>query len=458
MAELVLTKRMLESATAHTIEGYEATGGYRALRQALGEMTPEQVHEEVKKSGLRGRGGAGFPCGVKWGFVPEGVFPRYLVINGDEGEPGTFKDRMLMERDPHQLVEGIILASFALGVEHAFVYCRGEMLLANQRLQDAVASAEAKGYLGNNILGSGFNCRITVHCAAGAYICGEETALLTSLEGFRGWPRLRPPFPAVKGLYDKPTVVNNVETISNVSHIVAKGGDWYASMGTEKSTGTRLFCVSGHVNRPGNYEVELGTTFDELFGRWAKGIRNGHELKAFVPGGASAPWFDASKSKLPLDMDVIIAEGSMLGSGAIMVMDETTDIVRAAWRLVKFFAHESCGQCTPCREGTDWLEEIMERMLDGQGRPSDIGLLMDVSDNISPGLSWPPAQTTICPLGPSATAPIASTIRLFPGDYERLVAGNTDLDPQPGTGASGPVATIPVLPAGHAEEGVTAHG
>lgn len=459
MAELVLTKRMLERPDdAHTIAGYEATGGYTALRQVLADMTPEQVHDEVKASGLRGRGGAGFPTGVKWGFVPADAFPRYLVVNGDEGEPGTFKDRMLMERDPHQLVEGVIISCYALQAEHAFIYCRGEMALAFERLGDAVAEAEAAGYLGTGILGSDFACRITVHRAAGAYICGEETALLASLEGHRGWPRMRPPFPAVKGLYAKPAVVNNVETISNVPHIAARGGAWYASMGTEKSKGTRLFCLSGHVSRPGNYEVELGTTFRELFERWGKGIRDGNELKAFVPGGASAPWFDASSIDLPLDMDVVQQHGSMLGSGAVIVMDHTTDIVRATWRLVKFFAHESCGECTPCREGTDWLEEIMERMLRGRGRPSDIPLLLDVSDNISPGLTWPPAQTTICPLGPSATAPIASTIRLFPEEYERLVAANTDLEPAGSSGAAGPPRTIPIQVVSKPGHEAVAHG
>jgi NADH-quinone oxidoreductase subunit F len=425
MAELILTKRMLERPDdSWTLAGYEASGGYATLRQVLNERTPAEIRDEVKASGLRGRGGAGFPTGVKWGFLPEGVYPRYLVINGDEGEVGTFKDRMLMERDPHQLIEGILISCFALEAEHAFIYARGELLTAIDRLEQAVAEATEAGYVGTNICGTDVSVQITVHRAAGAYICGEETALLSSLEGYRGWPRLRPPFPAVKGLYAKPTIVNNVETISNVPWIARNGGAAYAAMGTEKSPGTRLFCLSGHVNRPGNYEVELGTTFDELFTRWGRGIRDGNALKAFVPGGASAPWFDASKVELPLDMDVVMEHGSMLGSGAIMVMDETVNVVKPAWRLVKFFAHESCGQCTPCREGTDWLEEIMERMLEGRGRAADLDLLIDVCDNISPGTTWPPAQTTICPLGPSATAPIWSTMRLFREDYEAL------LDPQ----------------------------
>jgi NADH-quinone oxidoreductase subunit F len=422
MAELILTKRMLERPDdSWTLDAYEATGGYDALRKVLSEMSPAQVRDEVKASGLRGRGGAGFPTGTKWGFLPEGVYPRYLVVNADEGEPGTFKDRMLMERDPHQLVEGSVISAYALEAEHVFIYLRGELRTAYERVCQAVTDATERGYIGPSVLGTDFGVEVTVHRAAGAYICGEETALLSSLEGHRGWPRLRPPFPAVQGLYAKPTIVNNVETISNVPHIAAKGGDWYAAMGTEKSTGTRLYCVSGHVNRPGNYEIENGTTFRELFDRWCKGVRNGGRVKAFVPGGASAPWFDASKLDVPMDMDTVIAEGSMLGSGAVIVMDQDTDVPKAAWRLVKFFAHESCGQCTPCREGLHWLADIMGRILSGRGRPEDLDLLLDVGDNITPGLAWPPAQTTICVLGPSGVAPIMSTLRLFRDEYEAKI-------------------------------------
>lgn len=428
MADLVLTKRMIERPDdSWTIAAYEETGGYAALRQALGDMSPEQVHEEVKASGLRGRGGAGFPTGVKWGFLPEGEFPRYLVVNGDEGEPGTFKDRMLMERDPHQLVEGAVISAYAIGAEHVFIYCRGELRNAYERLCRAVAEAQEKGYIGSSVLGSGFGVRVTVHRAAGAYICGEETALLTSLEGYRGWPRLKPPFPAVKGLYASPTIVNNIETLSNVPWIVRNGGAAYAAMGTEKSPGTRLFCLSGHVNRPGNYEIELGTPFREFFDRWGQGVRDGGRVKAFIPGGASAPWLDSSSLDLPMAMEALDSVGSMLGSGAVVVMDETTNVVRPVWNLVHFFAHESCGQCTPCREGTHWLEDILERIVEGRGRRADLDLLLDVADNISPGLGWPPAQTTICVLGPSACAPIWSTLHLFRDDYEALLPAESEV-------------------------------
>ncbi len=425
MPELILTKRMLEHPDdSWEIDTFLASGGYKGLEKALKDMTPDEVHDQVKISNLRGRGGAGFPTGTKWGFLPDNGEPRYLVCNCDEAEPGTFKDRMLIEHDPHQLLEGILIAAYAIGCEHAFIYNRGELLTGFDTLTKAIAEAKEKGYLGKNILGTDFSCEITLHRAAGAYICGEETALLSSLEGFRGWPRLRPPFPAVEGLYAKPTIVNNVETLSNMAWIVLNGGDEYAKLGINKSTGTRLFCLSGHVNRPGNYEVEHGTTFRELFDRWGQGVRNGGTVKAFVPGGASAPWFDESMLDLPMDMDLVQDKGSMLGSGAIMVMDQDTDIVKAAWRLVKFFAVESCGQCTPCREGVEWLNAIYERMLAGRGRPEDIDLLMDVGDNITPGLAWPPAQTTICVLGPSAVAPIWSSVRLFREDYEACIARN----------------------------------
>ncbi len=425
MVDLILTKRMLEHPEdSFDIGVYEATGGYTALRKALKVMTPEDVTDQVTISGLRGRGGAGFPTGKKWSFCPKDVFPKYLVANMDEAEPGTFKDRMLVERDPHQLIESMIISAYAIGVEHAFIYCRGELLTAFDRLTNAIAEANHAGYLGQNILGSDFSLRITLHRAAGSYVCGEETAQLESLEGFRGWPRLRPPYPAVEGLYAKPTVVNNVETLSNVPWIVNNGGAAYADIGIATSTGTRLMCLSGHLNRPGNYEVEHGTTFGELFDRWGRGVRNGGSVKAFIPGGASSPWFDDSKLDLPTDMDLIIKEGSMLGSGAIMVMDQDTDIVKAAWRLVRFFEVESCGQCTPCREGIKWLADIYERLLSKKGRPEDIDFLLDISDQITPGNAWPPLQTTMCVLGPSACAPLWSSIRLFREEYDAKIAQN----------------------------------
>ncbi|HEY3140508.1 MAG TPA: NADH-quinone oxidoreductase subunit NuoF [Acidimicrobiales bacterium] len=410
-----------------TLERYESTGGYAALRKAIEDMTPGQVHEEVKAASLLGRGGAGFPAGIKWGFCPPGVYPRYLVVNGDESEPGTYKDRLLMERDPHQLIEGVLLACYAIGCSQAFLYVRGEMALAQERLASALNDAYAKGYVGRNILGSEFSLDIVLHWGAGAYIVGEETALIESLEGNRGMPRLKPPFfPAAKGLYLQPTVVNNVETLANLPWIVSNGGGAFAALGAEKSTGTRLFAVSGHVENPGVFEVEFGvTTFrDLLYGKeYGGGIRHGNALKAFIPGGASAPWFYEEHLDLPLEAGAVGAAGSMLGSGAMVVMDETTDAVKACWRVVRFFARESCGKCTPCREGISWLEKILLRMLDGRGRPADIDKLMDICDNISPEINWPPKQTTICPLGPSAVSPIASAVLRFKDEFVTLCGG-----------------------------------
>jgi NADH-quinone oxidoreductase subunit F len=414
-----------------TLARYEATGGYTALRQALDEMTPAQVSEEVKAASLLGRGGAGFPAGVKWGFCPPGVFPRYLVVNGDESEPGTYKDRILMERDPHQLIEGVLIAAYAIGCSQAFLYVRGEMALAQERIAGALNDAYAAGYVGKNILGSEFSVDIVLHWGAGAYIVGEETALIESLEGNRGLPRLKPPyFPAAKGLYLQPTVVNNVETLSNLPWIVLNGGGAFVGLGAERSTGTRLFAVSGHVNTPGVFEVEFGTTtFRDLLydKRYGGGIRHGNQLKAFIPGGASAPWFFEEHVDLPLEAGAVGAAGSMLGSGAIVVMDETTNAVKAAWRVVRFFARESCGKCTPCREGTTWLEKILRRMLDGNGRPGDLDKLMDVCDNISPQVTWPPKQTTICPLGPSAVSPIASAVMRFRDEFAAYCGGVSEV-------------------------------
>ena len=423
MTSSILTERMeAHPSDSHTLARYEATGGYIALRKALQDMGAEQVAAEVKASNVRGRGGANFPTGVKWGFLPP-VYPRYLVVNADESEPGTFKDRQLLERDPHQLVEGVILASYGLDVNHAFVYIRGEYARPARRVERAVAEAYRAGYLGRDIMGSGFDLDVTLHLGAGAYICGEETALLNSLEGKRGEPRIKPPFPAVEGLYAKPTIVNNVETLSNLPWIVSHGGASYAAIGPETSAGTRLFSLSGHVNRPGNYEVVMGMTWREFFYDLGGGIPGDRAVKCWIPGGASAPWFVPDLHlDIPLTIDDTAAEGSMLGSGAVVVMDETTNVVAAAHRIVRFFSHESCGQCTPCREGTTWLQSMLERILDGRGRPSDLDLMLDVSDNISPGLRWPPAQTTICPLGPSAVSPITSIMTHFRDEVEAMVA------------------------------------
>ena len=416
-APMILTARMNDHPrTSHALATYEATGGYSALRKVLGVpgMSPGEITAEVKGSMLRGRGGAGFPAGVKWGFLAP-ARPSYLVVNADESEPGTFKDRQLMERDPHQMIEGVVISSYASEAHHAFVYVRGEYPKAARRVQAAVEEAYAAGYLGRDILGSGYDLDVTVHLGAGAYICGEETGLLNSLEGRRGEPRLKPPyFPAAKGLYMMPTIVNNVETLANIPWIINHGGAAYAAIGPPGSPGRRMCSISGHVNRPGNYEIVEGLTWRDLIFDLAGGIRDGNRLKAWVPGGASSPWF---VPELHLDTEVtkeaIDGHGSMTGSGAVIVMDHTTDVVAAAERLVRFFAHESCGQCTPCREGTVWLDLILRRIMDGQGRAVDADLLLDVSDNISPGLRWPPAMTTICPLGPSAVSPVVSLLEYF---------------------------------------------
>ncbi|MGH9051211.1 MAG: NADH-quinone oxidoreductase subunit NuoF [Acidimicrobiia bacterium] len=407
-----------------TTEAALGTGAYEGLRKAL-TMTPDQItQEQVKASGLRGRGGAGFGTGQKWAFLPKDVFPRYLTVNADEGEPSTFKDHMLIERDPHQLIEGTVIAAYAIECHVAFIYVRGEFALGYERLAQAVADAYEHGFLGKNILDSGFDLEIVLHRGAGAYIAGDETGLLSSLEGERAMPRIKPPFPAAEGLYAKPTVVNNVETVSTLPHIVSRGGDWYAGLGVGKSTGTRIFSVSGHVERPGNYEVELGTTFRELIEGLAGGVRGGRQLKFFIPGGASSPWLMPQHLDAPTDMDYVQGElESMLGSGAIMVFDDTTDPVLVAWRLAKFFAHESCGKCTPCREGSTWIEQVLYRMSHGAGRPEDLDLLLDFGDNIVPGLNAPFAQTTICALGPSTMSPVVSLDRWFRDEIvERMAA------------------------------------
>jgi NADH-quinone oxidoreductase subunit F len=417
-----------ETDKSWTLDVYKKTGGYEGLKAAL-KKTPEQIVDDVKSAVLQGRGGAGFPAGAKWGFLPPNTYPRYLVINGDESEPGTYKDRILVERDPHLILEGVLITAYAIRAEQAFIYIRGEMPLAHERMIQAVNDAYAAGLAGKNVLGGPWGLDVVVHWGAGAYIVGEETALIESLEGNRGMPRLKPPyFPAVKGLYMQPTVVNNIETMANIPWIAEHGGEKYSQIGTENSKGTRLFAVSGHVNKPGVYEVELGvTSFRDLIEspEYGNGMRNGNKLKAFIPGGASAPWFYEEHLDVPLSAKEVGDAGSMLGSGAVVIMDETTDAVKAAWRVVMFFAKESCGKCTPCREGTTWLRRIYERLLSGQGRTSDIDLLMDVADNISPGLAWPPRQTTICPLGPSAASPIASSVRRFRGEYDAYISGAT---------------------------------
>jgi NADH-quinone oxidoreductase subunit F len=415
---LIITKRLRDRPDdSWTLDTFLATGGFDGLRKAL-TMTGEAIgQEQVKASGLRGRGGAGFPTATKWSFLPKGSYPRYLVVNADEGEPSTFKDRMLVERDPFQLLEGIAIAAFSIECNLAFVYLRGEFALGYDRFVAAVDEARARGFLGRNLLGSGFDLDIVVHRGAGAYICGEETGLLESLEGERGMPRIRPPFPAVEGLYAKPTVVNNVETLSTLPHIILMGGEEYGKLGVGRSTGSRIFSLSGHVNRPGNYEVELGITFRDLIysPELGGGIPGDRKIKFIIPGGASSQWLTGSDEHLdaPLDMDAVSQFGVMLGSGAVMVFDETTNPALVAWRLAKFFAHESCGKCTPCREGTGWLEKVLYRLAHGLGRPEDLDMLLDVGDNISPGLNAPFSQTTICPLGPSAVSAVVSLNKYF---------------------------------------------
>jgi NADH-quinone oxidoreductase subunit F len=414
----IVTTRM-RHADSHTLDRYLATGGYVGLRKAL-QMHPEQVAEEVNAASLLGRGGAGFPAGRKWSMLRKAPV-RYLVVNGDESEPATFKDHLLIERDPHGIIEGTLIAAYANQVTQAFIYVRGEFALGLERMQAALNEAYRHGAVGQNIFGSGFSVDIVVHPGAGAYICGEETALLESLEGKRGFPRIKPPFfPAAFGLYQEPTVVNNTETVANIPWIVEHGGSAFAALGRGTSTGTRLFALSGQVRRPGNYELEMAkTTFRDLIYApvLGGGIRQGRELKAFIPGGVSAPWFGADQVDLPLDQDEVGKAGSMLGSGSVVVMDDHTCVVRAAWRIVRFFYRESCGQCTPCREGSGWIEKVIRRIEDGSGREQDLDLLLDICDNISPGLSWPPQQTTICVLGPSIPSSIVWAIRMFRDEF-----------------------------------------
>jgi NADH-quinone oxidoreductase subunit F len=390
---------------------YMKHGGYAALRKALGEHTPEQIVALVKESNLRGRGGAGFPTGVKWGFIPKNVWPHYLVCNADEGEPGTFKDRLIMEKLPHELIEAIIISSYAIGAQQAFIYLRGEYRQAAQSLSRALAQARRSGFLGRNILGSGFDLDIILHLGAGSYECGEETALLESLEGKRGMPRVKPPFPASRGLYGKPTVINNVETLANVPHIVANGAHWFAAVGTPKSAGTRLFCVSGHVNKPGVYELPMGIPLRQLIEDYAGGVRAGHTLKAVIPGGCSAPVMTADQIDTALDFESVAAAGSSLGSAGVIVMDETTDMVQMAYRLTRFYADESCGKCTPCRIGTRRMQDLLMRLLRGKGRSGDLERLESIGQAMKSG--------SLCGLGQTAMNPVVSTLRHFREDYAR---------------------------------------
>ena len=438
----IVTSRF-EFEDSYTLPRYLATDGYKGLRAALGRAANE-VHDEVKSATVLGRGGAGFPAGTKWGLTPQGVYPRYLVVNGDESEPGTYKDRLLMERDPHQLIEGCLIACYAAGLSQCFLYIRGEMALAQERVAAALNDAYAAGYVGKNILGSNFSVDIVLHWGAGAYVVGEETALIERLEGNRGLPRLKPPYcPAAIGLYGQPTIVNNVETLANLPWLMLNGAEAYTAIGTKTSPGTRMVAVSGHVNRPGVYEIINGiTTFRDLLYKeeFCGGIRNGNQLKAFVPGGGSAPWFTEDQLDIPFEGPQAGAAGSMLGSGAVMVMDETTDIPAAALTLTRFYAHESCGKCTPCREGGTWLERILSRVVDGKGTMADLDQLIEVGTSICPGdfphasnaklgisaVPFPYKMNTICFVGPSAYAPVNSALVLFREEFEaKIVKRNT---------------------------------
>jgi NADH-quinone oxidoreductase subunit F len=395
------------------IDGYKAAGGYEGLRAAL-EMTPADLIDLVKASGLRGRGGAGFPTGVKWSFVPQDTGkPTYVVANFDESEPGTFNNREIVEREPHRFLEGVAIASYAVQSHLAFVYCRGEFLWPGEILDGAIRDAYAKGVFGASVLGSGYALDVVLHRGAGAYICGEETALLSSLEGYRGQPRLRPPFPAVEGLYASPTLINNVETLANVPSIVTRGAGWFAGIGTEKSPGTKIFSVSGKVERPGNYELPMGTPLRRVLEE-AGGMLGGAALKAWTPGGSSTPMLTAEHLDVGLDFESVAAVGSLLGTGAIIVMDETDCIVEAARRLVQFYAHESCGKCTPCREGTWWVSRVLGRIEQGYGREEDLPLLDELGRNI--------LFKAFCALADGAVSPIQSSLKNFRDEYEAHIA------------------------------------
>ncbi len=411
-----LLLRNIDTLDSHRLPVYKSRGGYRSWEKVLRQMRPAQLTDEVKASGLRGRGGAGFPTGMKWSFVPrESPKPKYLVCNADESEPGTFKDRLLIEKDPHALIEGTLIAAYAIESHTAFIYIRGELAAGATILEKAVDEAAAAGYIGKNILGTGFDLDLIVHRGAGAYICGEETALLSSLEGGRGWPKVKPPFPATHGLFGCPTVVNNVETLAALPWIIEKGAPAYAAMGTEKSKGTKLFSVSGHIAKPGVYELEMGYPFKKFLEEDCGGVPNGRKLKGVIPGGGSMPVLRADELEgVNLDYESIQAAGSLLGSGGVIVMDETTCMVRAAWNIARFYAHESCGQCSPCREGCHWMEKIFHRIENGKGESGDLDLILNVSSNIM--------GNTICPFGDAAAMPAAAFIRKYRQEFDEHIA------------------------------------
>ncbi|HQK92341.1 MAG TPA: NADH-quinone oxidoreductase subunit NuoF [Armatimonadota bacterium] len=418
-AETLWVYRNQETQNSHELPVYRASGGYQALERALNELAPAAVLEQVKASGLRGRGGAGFPTGLKWSFVPrETSEPRYLICNADESEPGTFKDRYLMERDPHLVLEGIALASYAIGAAAAFIYVRGELAEAARRLEEAIHQAEAAGYLGERMVGTQTSLKVTVYRGAGAYICGEETALLNSLEGRRGHPRLKPPFPATHGLYQCPTVVNNVETLANVPLIVQNGAEWFRSVGTAKSPGTKVFGVSGRVRHRGNYELAMGTPLSTLVYGCAGGMEDGYQIRAIQPGGSSVPFMTPDQIDCPLDFESVSEAGSLLGCGSVIVVDQTMSIVEACLILARFYHHESCGFCVPCREGTNWMLRILERLVAGQGTAADIDLLYEICGSM--------LNRCFCPLGDAAAMPVQSAIERFRPEWEHVVRHGVD--------------------------------
>ncbi len=411
--ELYLTKNF-GKPNAIAMAGYLKHGGYRALRKVLKKMEPKDVVEEVKDSGLRGRGGAGFPTGLKWSFMPQETDgPKYIACNADESEPGTFKDREFLEKEPQMMIEGLIISAYAMGVNTCYIYIRGEYATQTKILQQALAEAYEEKFLGRNILGSGFDCDIYVHRGAGAYICGEETGLMESIEGKKGQPRKKPPFPANFGLWGRPTTVNNVETFAQVPHIINKGASWFRGIGTEKSTGNTIFGVSGHVNKPGAYELPLGYGLKDLIYKDAGGIRNGRELKAVIPGGSSVKVLPADRIDVPLDHDSLTNAGSSLGTGGVIVMDDTTCMVRVGVVLAHFYRHESCGQCTNCREGSAWLHQLMVGIENGQGKIEDLDLLMDVADSLE--------GSSICALADAAAWPVQGLVTHFRDEFEEHI-------------------------------------
>lgn len=414
MPEPILS-RNFGKKNAHSLGVYIQGGGYEAMKKALTEMKPEQIIQEVDKSGLKGRGGAGFPVGKKWSFIPkEATKPKYLVINADEGEPGTYKDRPIMECDPHAVVEGAVITCFAVGIHWAGIYVRGEYVKSIERLEGAINEAYAKGYLGKNILGTGFDLDMVVHRGAGAYICGEETGLLESFEGKKGQPRMKPPFPAIVGLFQGPTVINNVESIAAIPHIVKNGGEWFNGLGAPGiGGGVKLFPVSGHVKKPGVYELPMGTPLREIIYKHAGGIRGDKKLKAVIPGGASAPVLKPEEIDVPMEYANLAKIGSMMGSGAVIVMDEDTDLVKTLRVLLCFYAHESCGKCTPCREGTGWMAKIIKRIEKGEGESADLDTIVSIANGIR--------GRTLCPLGDAAIGPALSFVTKFRQEFEDYI-------------------------------------